>query len=270
MASQRGKRIFAFWLSVLGHALVVVALTFSVSLSGPEQPAGLVIPIATVMVDQSAMDAAAAQREAERQADLRRQEEERVRLQREEQRRQDRIRQQQRDAEAAEQQQRQLEADAARAEEERIQREADDKAAQEEAERERQRQEGERRRVAAEAAARQERIADEIAAAAAAEQQARQAADSGLRAQWAAQISNKVQRNWNRPPNATAGLECLLVVEQIITGEVRSVTVSDCNVTDPNIIRSLENAVQASSPLPPRPAGVEFERIVRIYFKPTD
>ena len=161
------------------------------------------------------------------------------------------------------------EAEAARAEEDRIQREAEA-----EAERVRQqelaRQEAERRRREEEAARRQAQIADEIAASAAAEQQAREAADNGLRAQWAAQISNKVQRNWQRPPNATAGLECLLIVEQLITGDVKSVAVSECNVSDPNIIRSLENAVQASSPLPARPAGVEFERIVRTRFKPTE
>jgi colicin import membrane protein len=273
MASQRGKRIFAFWLSVLGHALVVVALTFSVSLSGPAEPAGLVIPIATVMVDQSALDAVAVQREADRQADLRRQEEERVRLRREEQQRQDRIEQQRVAAEEAEQQRVQLEAEAAELEAARREREAEEEAARQEAERERERlarEEAERKRVEAEAARRREEIADQVAAAAAAEQAAREAADSGLKAQWIALIGNRVQSNWQRPPNALAGLECLLVVEQQVNGVIRSIAVTECNVSDPNIIRSLENAVQASSPLPAPPRGVEFERIVRIRFKPTD
>ena len=45
MDAQRTKRIVAFCLSVVGHALIVVALTFSVSLSSPEMPMGVVVPI---------------------------------------------------------------------------------------------------------------------------------------------------------------------------------------------------------------------------------
>jgi colicin import membrane protein len=273
MASPRGKRIFAFWLSVIGHALIVVALTFSISLQGPEQMAGVIVPVETVMIDETARDSAAAQREEQRQADLRRQEEVLRQQQREQQIREDQAAQQQRDRDAADRERIRLEAEereaAAQREAEQKQREVE--AAAEEAARERERQAAERQRQEAEAAARRrEEIADQIAAAAAAEQADREATDSGLRSQWAAQISNKVQRNWQRPPNATAGLECRLDVEQLITGEVRSVTVSNCNVSDPNIIRSLENAVHASSPLPARPPGVGFERIVRITFKPTD
>ena len=273
MASQRTKRVVAFWLSVLGHALVVVALTFSISLSSPEQSMGVVVPVQTVMVDQAVLDDRAAAIEAARQANIQRQLAETERLRREERERQQR-------AEAVERQRLRLEAEA-QAEEERLalleeerRQQAAEEAARAEAERlaqaEREREAAERRRREEEAARLQAQIAAEIAAQVATEQQARNAADSGARAQWAAMIGNKVQRNWQRPPNATTGLECLLTVDQLITGEVRTVTVSECNVSDANIIRSLENAVLTSSPLPPRPPGVEFERIVRIRFKPTD
>lgn len=266
MASQRAKRIVAFWLSVFGHALVVVALTFSISLSSPEQPFGVIVPIETVMVDQAALDARAAEIEAERQAEIRRQQDEARRVQREEQVRQERLVQEQRARETAERERIRLEAEArAQDEAERLAAEAEQRRQEELA-----RQEAERRQREAEDARRREQIADEIAAAAAAEQQARAAADSGERARWGAMISNKVQQHWQQPPNATAGLECLLTVEQLITGEVRSVNVTNCNVSDPNIIRSLENAVRASSPLPARPPGVEFERIVRITFRLTE
>lgn len=273
MDAQRTKRIVAFCLSVVGHALIVVALTFSVSLSSPEMPMGVVVPIQTVMVDEAVLDARDAQIEAERQAALRRQQEETQRLQREERLRQERaaadeaekIRLQaeqraeaERQAQLEEEQRRQVAEEAARAEAERQERLA------------REREEAERRRAAEEAARLQEQIAADIAAGLAAERQAQAAVNSGARAQWAAMIQNRVEQNWQRPPNATAGLECLLIVEQVITGEVRSVTVRECNVTDENIIRSLENAVRQSSPLPARPPGVEFERIVRIRFKPTE
>jgi membrane protein involved in colicin uptake len=280
MPSPRTQRIVAFSLSVVGHALIVVALTFSVSLSSPERPMGVIVPIQTVMVDQTVLDARDARIEAERQAALRQQQEAARQRQREEQLVRER-------AAAAEQAKIQLEAERraaeaemARLEEERIRQEeeqarrAEEEARRLEAERQeriaQERAEAERRRREEELERQRQQIAADIAAAAAAEQQANAAASSGARAQWAAAISNKVQRNWQRPLNATAGLECLLVVEQLITGDVRSVTVRECNVSDANIIRSLENAVQASSPLPARPPGVQFEPVVRITFRPTD
>ena len=274
MASPRAQRIVAFSLSVLGHALVVVALTFSVSLSTPMQPmGGVIVPIETVMVDQAALDARDARIEAEQQAALRRQQEEARQQQLEDQRVRERAAAAEREKIRIEAEQRAEVERLALLEEERLREEAAERA-RIEAERQeriaREREDAERRRREEEAQRQRDQIAADIAASVAAEQQANEAANSGARAQWAAAISNKVQRNWQRPLNAAAGLECLLVVEQMITGDVRSVTVRECNASDPNIIRSLENAVQASSPLPPRPPGVNFEPIVRITFRPTE
>ncbi len=273
MDAQRTKRIVAFCLSVVGHALVVVALTFSVSLSSPEMPMGVIVPIQTVMVDQAVLDARDARIEAERQEAIRRQQEATRQRQAE-------VRRQQELADAEERAKIQLQAEQraeaerqAQLEEDRRRQAAEEARrveAEQQAQLERERAEAERRRAAEAAARLQEQVAAEIAAGIAAERQAQEAVNSGARAQWAAMIGNRVEQNWQRPPNATAGLECLLIVEQVITGDVRSVSVSECNVSDANIIRSLENAVRAASPLPARPAGVEFERIVRIRFNPTN
>lgn len=177
------------------------------------------------------------------------------------------------------------------AEQERIERErleAERLAAEQAAEEERLRQEEERRRLEeerlaaeraaeeerlrreAEERARQEAVEAEIARAIAAEQEARAARDAGLRDQWARAISDHVERRWNRPPNVSSELRCVLVVEQLPNGDVINTTVDECNTTDGNIIRSIENAVLNASPLPPAPRGVAFERVVRITFSPDD
>jgi colicin import membrane protein len=306
MASRRVERSFAFALSIAVHAAIVVALTFSVSLGDSRPTQQVVIPIDTIMVDESAVRAEMARLEAEEQARIRAQEEaerrareeaDRARREQEEQQRElDRIRQEREQAElAAEQERIRLEAEAqARAEqereqlriqeEERIAREAEE--ARIEAERlEQQRLEAERlerERIAEEERRREEErreaerlariaaIEAETQRAIAAEQAARAAADAGLRDQWARQISDKVQRNWRRPPNVEVGLECALEVTQLPNGEVINVTTDRCNTNDQTIIRSIENAVANASPLPPAPPGVAFDRFVIITFRPDD
>jgi colicin import membrane protein len=271
MASQRAKRIVAFWLSVLGHALIVVALTFSVSLQSPERPVGVIIPIQTVMVDEAAIDARAAEIEAARQAEIERQ-------QRVERDRQEQIEQQRRELEAAERAKIQLEAERraeeerlAQLEEERIQREAEE-ARQREAERqaqlEREREEAERRRREEELARQQQAAAAEIAAALAAEREAEAARNSGALEQWMAAISNKVQARWIEPPNVPADLECLVAVTQLPTGEVTAVSVRTCSTNAENIIRSVENAVHSASPLPRPSVQSLYQRNIVIRFTP--
>lgn len=162
---------------------------------------------------------------------------------------------------AEEQRQREAEAAARRAEEERVAREQAAAAQRAEEERlARERAEAERRR----------RAEAEVAAAMAAEQASRDAANSGLRDQWALAISRRIEQRWIRPPNVTTALECLLIVTQLPDGSVTNVRVEQCNTRDETIIRSLENAVLQSSPLPPRPTGVAFESTIRIRFKPTE
>lgn len=189
MASRRTDRQLAFVLSIVGHAAIVAALTFSIPLGINRPPAGpIVVPIDTVMINEAAIEAEMARIEAEEEAERIRQveEAERVRQQQEaEQRELERIRQEREAAElAAERERVRLEAEAAaererlvilerereeaerRAEQERIERErqeAERLAAERAAEEERRRQEEERRRLeeerlAAERAAEEERL----------------------------------------------------------------------------------------------------------------
>lgn len=304
MASRRVQRQYALVLSLILHGILVAALTLSIPLSSHRQLAGpAIVPIETFTVDATAVAEeierlnaeeeaerqreleAERQREREAQERLRQEQEELARIEREqEEARQEaereRVRLQQeaeaeqlRLAELARQREEQerLEQER-REEEERLAREEAERLAREEAERIA-REEEERLAREAEERARQERIAAieaEVAASIEAERTARAARDAGLRDQWARAIGNRVELYWNRPPNAGVGLECVLEVTQLPNGDVINVVVDDCNTDDVNIIRSIESAVLNASPLPQRPAGVEFERIVRITFSPTE
>ncbi|MGD8341868.1 MAG: cell envelope integrity protein TolA [Gammaproteobacteria bacterium] len=193
MASQRRDRQLAFVLSMLGHAAIVAALTFSIPL-GRNRPAPgpVVVPIEAVMINEAAIEAEMARIEAAEEAERQRQLELERQRQREEQERQERLRQEQaelerirQEQEAAEQERLRLQAEAADAErrrlaileeerleaeriaeQQRIERErqeAERLAAEQAAEAERQRQEEERRRqeeerLAAERAAEEERL----------------------------------------------------------------------------------------------------------------
>lgn len=299
MASRRTERSFAFVVSIAVHAAIVAALTFSVSLGGSQPTQQIVVPIDTVMIDESAVREEIARLNAEEQARIRA-EEEAAQLAREEadrarrEREQEelelaRVQQEREDAVAeAERERVRVEAERIRvleqqrvederqAEQERIAQEAED------ARREAELQAAEEARLAAERAAAEERrleaerqariaaIEAETAIAIRAEREAQAAADAGLRDQWARAIADRVRLYWTKPPNAGVGLECALQVTQLPDGEVINVTTDRCNTNDQNIIRSVENAVLNASPLP-RPANSAiFERIIIITFRPDD
>lgn len=326
MVRRQKSRKMSFVLSVLGHGAIVLALTFSLPLSSDKRaaaPASTVIPIESVMIDASAVQAEIDRIDAAQEARARQEQEaaERIQREREEAERQlaaeqeaanqARIAQEQAAAELAEQQQaadaariqlqREAEAEAAairvaeqQAAERQARIEAEQRAAEEAAaEAERQRQAAEARlaaeeaerkrkeeeRLAAERAAEEERqrqeqlrrdeAAREVALAAAAEQEARAARDAGLQDQWLAAIENKVTRYWRRPPTAEVGLECVLIVNLIPSGDVTAVQVvsNECNA-DATTIRSIENAINEASPLPQPPVPSVFERVIRFRFKP--
>lgn len=306
MASQGGNRKFAFVLSILGHAAIVAALTFSLPLAAPRQLAGpTVVPIETVVIDQSAVEAEMARLEAEERERVRREQEAAEQARREQEERQARIEAEQRELErvqreieAAEQaareeairlqaQAREEEARRAREEEERQKREAAEAEQRRQEELARQREEEERLQREAEEAERrrqeelarqreeaeqQRRIAAieaQIAEAAAAEEARRRAENAGLRDQWARAIENKIRQHWNRPPSASQGLDCVVIVDQILTGDVTAVRVESCN-GDAAVVRSIENAVLEASPLPPPPVASVFERVIRVRFKPDE
>jgi len=125
----------------------------------------------------------------------------------------------------------------------------------------------EKRLREAEEARRRAQREEELRLAMAEEERRRQAEESGLLAQYKAIIQQRVQRNWIRPPEAQAGLECGLFVSQIPGGEVVGVRFGRCN-GDEVVRRSIESAVLRASPLPPPPDPSLFERNLVFVFKP--
>ncbi len=108
---------------------------------------------------------------------------------------------------------------------------------------------------------------EELRLAMAEEERRREAEDAGLLAQYIAIIKQRVQRNWIRPPEAQAGLECEVFVSQIPGGEVVGVRFGNCNGDDV-VRRSIESAVLRASPLPAPADPSLFERNLVFVFKP--
>jgi colicin import membrane protein len=127
----------------------------------------------------------------------------------------------------------------------------------------REREEAERKQAAADAAAREKQLQDQLAE----EEANNQLRSSPAMSQYAAALQQHVERNWNRPPSANSGLECVIAVSQSSNGTVLRVQVEQCN-GDAAVKRSIENAVQRASPLP-LPSDMRlFERNLRFIFKP--
>jgi colicin import membrane protein len=103
----------------------------------------------------------------------------------------------------------------------------------------------------------------------AAEEEASEVARSGVVDDYRRMLIETIERNWNRPPTARAGLECTLNVTQAPGGTVIDVKVGDCN-GDAAVRESITNAVFRSSPLPPPRDPRAFERRLVIVFKPTE
>jgi colicin import membrane protein len=101
------------------------------------------------------------------------------------------------------------------------------------------------------------------------EERRMEAERSGLMGQYVAVLRQVVQRNWIRPPEAQAGLECEVIVNQIPGGDVVGVRFGACNGEDA-VRRSIEAAVLKASPLPPPPDPALFERTLRFVFRPEE
>lgn len=301
MASPRARRAYSLVMSVLAHAAIVVALTFSLPLSAPQRAGSPnVEPIQAVMISAAEIDTAMAaieaeeeaarQQERERQEQIEREQQaeveraeaareaeleaqrvaqreaeqeaaaeaERIRIQQEQQAEQERVAR-----EAAEREQREREAAEARERERELERQREEQLAQERAaEQERQRREAEARARA---------VADSVLAAAAAEEAQRAAVSaaesSGQKDQWIRQIENHIVRHWTKPPSAQAGIVCVLNVNWVITGDVQSVSIGDCNGNEA-VRRSIQAAVLEASPLPRPPVPGLFQRNLIITFAP--
>jgi colicin import membrane protein len=141
-------------------------------------------------------------------------------------------------------------------------------------------------KAAADKRAAEKKRAEEAAAARkAAEEKARQAQEEELRRsleaeergnaarnsaeaeRWKAAIAARIERAWIRPTQAE-GVTCIVLVSQVPGGEVTSVRVDSCEPDNAALRDSVEAAVIRASPLPPPPAGVPFERNLRLRFAP--
>ena len=202
------------------------------------------------------------QAEAERQ---RLQQEERERQAKEAAERQAQAEAELKAKEAAEQKAREEAERKAREEAERKAQEEADRKAREEAERKareeaerKAREEAARKRREAEERARQEAFEAQLQAEIEAEEQRQGAVRDGLLAQYNEDIRRHVRRNWNTPPGVPNGITCVVNVRQSRSGIVLSWKVASCPGSDA-LRRSVEQAVEKSSPLPPPPDPSLFE-----------
>jgi colicin import membrane protein len=255
------------------------------------------VTIKAKIVDESQIRAEMQELEQQKRAEERQRQEDadRARLEADaEQKRLDEIRQERVVAEREEQERKlQLERDKERqAKQEQERREADARAAAERKEKEEQEKarlaEVERQRKAEEeslarlkeeqrTATEKRRKDEEARAQAQREQELREsmaleeqrmvAENAGLLAQYKALIQQKVMRNWNRPPDAEAGINCEVFASQIPGGEVVGVRIGRCNGND-TVRRSIETAVYRASPLPGPPDASLFERNLVFDFIP--
>ena len=229
-------------------------------------------PIQGTIVDQAAIERERKEREeVARQERQRQQREERQRREAAEQQRQAQQREEQRVA--AEQRAR---TEAEQKERERV---AAEKAAQERREqqiRQEREAQAQREKEAADKRAREQaeqrrrqQAESELAAQLAAEAEANAARAAGLLDQYIALIENKIKQHWDRPLSARAGIDCIVNVVQLPSGDVMSATVASCNGDDA-VRRSIERAVMEASPLPKPPNPALFQRNLRVNFKPDE
>jgi colicin import membrane protein len=235
------------------------------------------LAIEAVVIDQAALNAEIEKRDrAAREAEQRRVREQRQareaaeRQQRERdetaRREQERVVELRRQQERAEQEKRAKAEAEARAKAETEKRERERLAAEQREREQRQREEAARREREAAARAQAQREAD-LMAAAKAEEERLAAERAGLLDQYIRLLQNHVEKNWIPPASARAGINCVVHVVQIPSGDVIDARVGQCNADDA-VIRSIEAAVQRASPLPKPPHPSLFERNLNLVFQP--
>ena len=214
----------------------------------PETKAVPESPAPDAAAAAAAQEAEAQRREQERMAHERKQAEERTARDRQ-------AAETQRRQQAADEKKRAAEAEARRKADEQKQRDAIE-ARQKQAEQEK----------AARAKAEREAA---LKRALASEEEGEAIARSGVVDEYRALLIQAIERNWNKPPSARAGLECTLYVTQATGGTVIDVKIGECN-GDQAVRESVANAVYRSSPLPPPRDARAFERRLVMVFKPTE
>ena len=266
------------WSLVL-HVVVLAGLATSISLPERPRPAVAAAPIVGTMVDTATLERQQKARdEAARQERQRQQREERQRREAAEQQRQAQQREEQRVAaeERAREEAVQKERDrvaAEKAEQTRREQQAREQREQEaKAQREREAQAQREREEAAKRErelAAQRRREEDMLRAAAVEAEANAAREAGLYDQYVLAIEQRIKGKWQRPLSARPGIDCVVTVQQTLTGDVVTAKVTTCNGDDA-VRRSIEKAVLDASPLPRAPTPALFERIVNVRFKPEE
>ena len=282
--------------SVLLHAVILALLFVNVDWGSEPAP-----PVQTTIKARVVADEAASRRpppepvpaepsraeiaerqrqEAERVARQQREAEAQAAREREEREARARAETERREREAAEARLREEAERQARVEAERKAREEAERKAREEAER-KAREEAERKaRAEAErkareeaerraAAQRQAELEAQLRDALEAEEERQGAIDRGLQARYIELIRQKVRRNWRVPAGVGEGIVCTARVRQLRTGEVVSVSISDCPGGEV-LSRSLEQAVLRASPLPPPDDPSLFESNLVLRFNTSE
>jgi colicin import membrane protein len=275
-----GQHKAAFVWSVLLHGTVATALLITFKLPArPLQPVPAT-PIQGVIVEQAALDNQVREREqaAQRERDRVRREErerreavERQRVaereaverqqvaERQEQQRRDEA---QRERAAAEKREQERVA-AEKREQERKQQEQREQQAREQRQRE---EAAKREAAAAEQRRRQQQSERDLQEAIAAERTQAEAVARDLE-RYMEMIRSRVQLYWTRPLTAGPGIDCVVNVTQLPTGDVIDARIVSCN-GDQAVRGSIEEAVRKASPLPRAPSQAVFSRTFSLRFQP--
>lgn len=147
-------------------------------------------------------------------------------------------------------------------------REAAATAARREAEETKRKLEEAKRKTEAEAAQRALQESD-LVKQLAAEEHRLGAENSGLLDRYRSDLQARIERAWNRPPTARAGLKCTVFVTQVPGGTVTNVRLGECN-GDAAVQQSITLAVYRASPLPAPADPSLFERNLQLVFEPHD
>jgi colicin import membrane protein len=258
LAAERSfwrEHAVALTVSIVLHVALAAAIVYGWwkwhNRPQPVQP----MPIQATVVDEAAIKReqakldAAEQAEKERQAEVKRQaEEEAAKL---EQLKQQREAEEHKQAEAAAQAEAKAKTDA-EAEAKRKQ-DATKLAAQQK----RKAEEAKQR------AAREAELKNQLEA----EERRQAAVSSGALADYLAQIQARIQRMWNRPPTAVAGLDCTVYITQVPGGTISSARLGECN-GDEATRESILAAVYRASPLPAPSNPDLFDRNLKVPFRP--
>jgi len=271
-----GQHTGSVFFSVAVHVAIVAALTLTFRWSHEVRLAAVPAPIQGVVVDQSVLRAEQQRKDQEIQ---RKQKEERDKREAEAQKQREKEAADKRERDRVAEQQRvkvqeeREKAEAVKREQEKVAqekaaKEAKEKAAQEA--RDKQAREDQARKQKEALAAKQKAQLDAETQREAAQEAARMEAErSGVFDEYLRQIQNQIARNWNQPLSAQPGLECVINVVQLPTGDVFEAKVDPrrCNADDA-VRRSVEAAVQKASPLPKPPSQAMYERNLIVTFRP--